>query len=745
MSKLIYSATSTVLENNLSGVYQTGSQIDASLPGYRVIAFTGDGYLYTHGQKFRIYKIVNNVASGLSLGWNSTTGYLDLLDGSIQLSTIAVVGELEGDNIISVARGTGQNYKKYTLTHAQPQTSPVGSYGGVTNASSVNVPSITVDAYGHVTAASNVSLDATKVKASAIGNDDSHHYSIIGVNGTDIQNPQYFVNTYIDKDGAIYENDQALSAKYAAKQTANASNTGTVKLSDAIDGGAVTVNDVTTYLDVNKGTAATPYAVKLAIDEAKSYASGLFASNDALVFIGTINKDGVFISHNNALLPGIKNNETTISQIAYKAGYTAKLTNSGDLTIGTDANAVTFPVEVGDILVCVSDYNTTVKGSDFTVIQGNLDGTLTSADVLDGILTATNSRSVSSYEYPSSGNKILGGTSSGLSWLDYSDVWRTFYANDTNGATISNKDIIIAADTGNGTTDPLTVNFDLSGTQAVIKYTIHPKAIANSATTSLILKQGNTEFEYDPTKDTDTTLTIGGGISLTETTANQVTTYTLNHPTSTQQAISTAKLGKITTDSYGHIIGFTEVTSLKNPNALYIATSNSQGTTIQASATYDGNEVIGYNFKAGTDVTITATSKTNANGIEYTSDSYAKGIELEFGITHKYRPISIQKKSGNSYAEATSILANSSSDTLTLKEGSNITLTNSSGTLTIDAANTWRPVSLYAVNEQHTAITQGAVTDGSTLIFNQDLVADGGSLGICWTEIDNQGNITYIV
>lgn len=744
MSKLIYSATSTVLENNLSGVYQTGSQIDASLPGYRVIAFTGDGYLYTHGQKFRIYKIVNNVASGLSLGWDSN-GLLNLLDGQVSLSTIAVVGELEGDNIISVARGQNANYKKYTLTHAQPQTSPAGSYGGVTNASSVNVPSITVDAYGHITAASNVSLDATKVKASVIGNNDSNHYSIIGVNGATIQSPQYFANTYIDKDGAIYENNQALSAKYAAKQTANASNTGTVKLSDAIDGGAVTVNDVTTYLDVNNGTAATPYAVKLAIDEAKSYASGLFASNDALVFIGTINDRGVFTSHNNTLLPGVINNQTTISQIAYKAGYTAKLTNSGDLVIGTDTYAVTFPVEIGDVLVCVSDYNTTVKGSDFTVIQGNLDGTLTSADVLDGILIADNSRSVSSYAYPSSDDKILGGTSSGLSWLDYSDIWRTFYANDTNGTTISNKDIIIAAATGNGTTDPLTVSFDTSGTQATIKYTIHPKAIASSTTTSLILKKGSTEFEYDPTEDTDTTLTIGGGINLTETTENQVTTYILSHPTSAQEAISTAKLGKITTDSYGHITGLTEVTSLKNPNALYIATSNSQGTTVQTSATYDGSEVIGYNFKAGTDVTITAASKTNANGIEYTNGNYAKGIELTFGITHKYRPISIQKKSGSNYAEAISILSNDSSGTLTLKEGSNITLTNSSGTLTIDAANTWRPVSLYAVNEQHTVVTQGVVTDGSTLIFNQDLVADGGSLGICWTEVDDQGNITYIV
>lgn len=739
MSKLIYSVSSAQLEQSLQGVYQTG-EVNPNLEGYRSIAFTGDGYLYTHGQKFRIYKVTNTTSEGLHLGWNSSDGWLNLLDGSTVLGQIDALKELEGDGVVIATRGTGSNYNKYTLTHAQPSNLTTDiTYGGIANESSINIPTITIDSYGHITVISNLSLDATKIKASALTNSNSENYYIVGVSGGTIQAPKYSSNTYIDKEGQIYEGSVALSNKYAAKQTANANTTGTVKLSDAIDGGAVTVDNTTTYLDVTKGTAATPYAIKLALDSAKTYAEGLFASNDALVFIGTIGIDGAFRSHNNVILPDITDNVTTIGSINYKAGYTMKFVQAGNVTIGTGDNATTFAVEIGDILVCVSNkVSNTTKGSDFTVVQNNIDGAVTASNNLSGIVIGTDSKVVSSFGYPTSGTKLLKATESGLAWADYSSVWRTFYNGNTSGGTINNKDIILKTATGNATDNPIAITFGTEDGNATITYTINPKAIASSAISSLTLVKGNTSFVYDPTSS-DQSLTIGNGLSLISTTSGQDTTYTLDHPTYT--GISTPTLGAITVDSYGHVTAITSVNSLKNPNALYIATTNGATTVLQESGTYDGSEVIGYNFKAGTDVSITATAKSASDGITYSGTRKAKGIELEFGITHKYRPINIQKKSGGSYASASEVYTNAQSDTLTLKEGAYTTITNNSGVITIEAVR--RTISLYQVSQQKTAISQGNLDSSSVLAFNSDLVVDNDALGICWTEIDASGVITY--
>lgn len=114
-------------------------------------------------------------------------------------------------------------------------------------------------------------------------------------------------------------------------------------------------------------------------------------------------------------------------------------------------------------------------------------------------------------------------------------------------------------------------------------------------------------------------------------------------------------------------------TSLKNPKALTFG-----------SKTYDGSSAV--ELTAGdlgiSIPKITATTSGSGNAV---TDISATGHALTitkgstFLTSHLYRPIQVN---------GTQILANNSSSALNLKTGSNIRMTNSNGTVTIDAANT---------------------------------------------------------
>ena len=721
MGKLIFAASSTILEQQYPGVIGN----NASAEGFTSISITDDGYFYTHGQKFRLYKVVNNVVEGLSLQWAGASGNLQLLDGNTELASLAVVGNIVGDSIITATRDSN-DAKKYTLTHKQPQNLVSGSYGSNVTLNNVAMPTITIDSYGHIIAISTTTIDTTKVKATALTNENGYYY-LLGTTGTDIQSPKYSSNIKIDKDGnlhasAIYENGTLLSNKYAVKAQATDAVTGTVLLSDAIDGTA----------DAETGhTAATPLAVKNAIAAANTYAASLFSENDALVFVGTINAAGVFQSHNSQILENVIDGSTTINSnsFVYKAGYTMKFTQAGTIILGETGYEVTFTVEPGDVLLCVNDKKTTFKGSDFTVIQNNIDGSLTSASLLNGILFANNSRSIDSLAFPSDGDGYLkfNATSEVLEWVAKSALWRTFYNGSTSGTTIQNKNIILKSATGQSTTDPLVITFGTESGQGTITYTINPKAIANSALENLTLIQNSTQFEYNAT--TAKSLTIGAGLVLSS--VNDV--WTLDHAPHTQ--ITTSKLGAITTDASGHITSFTEVTALSNPNALYIGV----GGTV-TSLPYDGSSKVGYNFVAGTDVSITPTYRNADSGMIYSGSDKTEVIDLTIGFTHKYRPVSILTPSLSDYTE-TSILTDLSSGTLKLRQGTHVSLTAAEGGI-VNIASSWRPVYVYTPGAS--GLTQGQLGDTSSLVFSQDFIVSNDELGLCWTEIDANGNITYV-
>lgn len=105
------------------------------------------------------------------------------------------------------------------------------------------------------------------------------------------------------------------------------------------------------------------------------------ASKNNPVFTGTVtvNGDNVateqyvdgLISNITSTAPGIVDSSHALPQENYKAGQTWRVAEEGTYA-GQDC-------EVGDLIICISDYSETYKESDFIVLQANIDGAVTSS------------------------------------------------------------------------------------------------------------------------------------------------------------------------------------------------------------------------------------------------------------------------------------------------------------------------------------------------------------------------------
>jgi len=85
MSKLIFAPTSDILESSYISIRNSDQ---AANPLYKSVAFTGDGYVYTHGKKFRLF-VVGNQLEGL--GFSVANGTASLTIDSTVLGSGTVV------------------------------------------------------------------------------------------------------------------------------------------------------------------------------------------------------------------------------------------------------------------------------------------------------------------------------------------------------------------------------------------------------------------------------------------------------------------------------------------------------------------------------------------------------------------------------------------------------------------------------------------------------------------------------
>lgn len=678
MSKLIYSPTSTLMEDT----YQNIRESDQTTNGaYFSIGFTGDGYMYTHGKKFRLFQIINNTLSGFTFSVSGGTAQL-IIDGTT-IGQGTVVQSINNDTIINATTTNGV----VTLSHKQ-YLNEGGQYGSATK-----IPIVTVDNYGHISAISQSSdLDLTKVVANAVS--DIGNYYLTGVTDNTAQNPIYSTSAYIDSAGNIhgnnfYLNGEALSTLFApldhVEQEATSTTIGHVKLYDSADA----------TKGVDSAFAATPNAVYQALSLAKAYADDLVTAQDSMIFVGTIDSTGIIRAHNANILTAT-DDITNVENTEYKVGWTFRFTTSGTFN-GKE-------VEPGDILIAVESKNTDFDINDWTIIQNNISGALTSTNNLNGLLYASNSRNIQSIALQSG---VVTSNGSTLSFVNPNTLWRTIKINNTS---IESNELNLKEGT----------NVRLVNNNGEVTIGVSSSDIIGSSS-SLTFTKDLVQFEYNPSGAAN--LNIGGGLEL----LSENNAYTLDHISSNISINN--KLGSITIDSYGHVTGFTEVTSLKNPNSITIRDENTEHIV------YDGSVAKILKILNGTDINLTL-----AAGVD-------NDIVLTPSITHKYRPISFYPTLAD--LTPTVLIANNASTTFTLVGGDNVTLTNlddngnplDSGILKINAEDTWRAILAYKFAGGE--FSRSSIGSGS-LKFSNDFMFASDEIGLCWTEIDSEGRVTYV-
>lgn len=669
----------------MEGTYDGIKNRDQAVnPVYYAIAFTGDGFLYTHGRKFRLFNVVDDAIEGLS--FSITNGLAGLYADGVSIGTGTVVQSVSGDGIVTASTSNGAVSVGHTEFLTEQQA---GSYGSATQ-----IPIITINKSGHITAVQNsTTIDISKIRGDATTTTGQYHP--VGVTDNTLQNPVYQNNFYFDGSGNVYGhnyylNGTQLSEIFAPLSHVNASATDQ-------DYGHVLLFD---SADVNKAAsshyAATPKAVYDAITSANQYSEDLFAAQDAMVFIGTLTHTGVITSHNSDVATGVTDNTTTLDELDYKVGWTLRFTSAGTYQ-GED-------VEAGDMIIAVREKGAQFSINDWTIIQTNISGALTATTNLSGLLYASGSRVVNALALS---NGILKYDGSTLAFVNPNTTWRDIQVNDTSiGTNVLN---LVSG-----------TNVTVSAVDGRVSISTNTADIISSSS-YLNIEQGQVKFRYKP--NAEATLTIGNLLSLTVSN-NQ---YTLSHATGTQ---FTNKFGSITTDAYGHITGITDVTTLANPYSLTF--KDNSGTSFLE---YSGSAAKVLVFANGTDISF-ATSTNVSNETVITPS-----------ITHRYRAVQFYASPSSESAtpllanNVNTILTLVGGENVTISNLNALGENLPDGTIRINAEDTWRNVLAYKF--QSNLLSRSSIGD-TPLSFGDDFLWGDSELGIMWTEIDDNGNVQYV-
>ena len=194
---------------------------------------------------------------------------------------------------------------------------------------------------------------------------------------------------------------------------------GFVKLSDATNSTSSEGN----------GVAATPKAVKDALEAAQDYASGLIGGvGGAMVFKGTLGTGGTV---------------TALPTSGYKAGWTYRV-----VTAGTYAGQ---KCEIGDLIIAVKDYvqATASASADWTVAQNNIDGAVTASENLtvDAVIVGDGDTCVKKLANGTANQVLTIGVDGNPAWKDNVDE-KVLLNEDTTST--SGYLVFATGDTNNG-------------------------------------------------------------------------------------------------------------------------------------------------------------------------------------------------------------------------------------------------------------------------------------------------------
>ena len=690
MSKLIYAKSKSGFETAFSDLTTTS-------PIYRSIAFTEDGYLWTHGRYFRIFDATTPFTANLT---NNVISLKDVSGTELVNFNVGVTA-VSASNGVSATTTNGS----VSITHGNSSLSASTLGPSAASDQTIAVPRIVTDARGHViTGSTSHTATLNKVKTNATTTNANHFLTFSSSSTTNNSEELSKVSTvYVNPStGGLYatslfQNGTNISSIYAP--ISHATTATTYGLGTSSNYGHVRLsNSITSTSGESDGIAATPNAVKLALDSAKLYADGIISANDAMVFKGTIGTGGtITIAAFNSLS-------------TYNTGWTYRVVQAGTIKGKV--------CEVGDLLISIT--NRAGSGhvdADWTVAQTNINGAVTSQSTLTSnqLIIGSGSRDISTLAAGTNGQvlKIVSGVPT---WSTDTDTWRAIRVAGTQRlASTASTALDFEQGTGitlgwNATTNAVTVAFNSSVLSSVLQ--------------ALNITSGGTAVgNYNPTGTTNNTINFTSG--LTSSLASN--TFTVGHSNSI--TAGSKKLYSFAYDAHGHITGTpTEVTALPNANALTFFAND--GTTSLSS--YDGSAVRSFRFVNGTDITVTPS--VSGTQVTYT-----------LGLTQRYRPVSYYPSFNGTL---TSLFTNSQNSTLVLKPGnSNISMSHSGGELLISSVdtNTWRNVFAYRSTDNILAevLTTSIGTDD--LQFGSEFIWDSTEkeLKLGWAEVAANGTITY--
>lgn len=733
MGKLIFADS---LANFVNKVPNWSKETD---PSYYSIAFTSDGYLLTHGKQFAL-SLVDNLDDLVGISVNDGTVSLSGKNINTNSSSFKLpvykIQSTEGNPISS----TNLN-GVVTVDHKEAtefDTTGLTTMGGFSDVDyTINLPKLKVDKFGHVAEINTANAIRLNFVKQNLTSSTTDTYYLLGTTATDTGNAE----TSFNKDlyynngtltvSSIKEGDKLLSIKYVQASKvglqdgkdyhAQGSYAGIVNLSDSIE------SDLNTK---DGKTAATPAAVKAAVAKALADAKALFASNDAMIFMGTIKPDGTIISHNTNVASinnlNITNNTTKISALThFESGWTFKFAFDGveqTFTLGGKS----WKVEQGDMLVCTSTGNSATTAQ-FDVVQTNIENQVTASDtsLSKGILIASgNGRVIQSIGLGQAGQAVVfDGTN--VTWGDVVNNWRPIQVKGTEvlSSGVSTGAINFAAGTG------VDLSYTAGTESASGKITITNTSPLSSAS-ALKFMNGESELtSYNPSSTTVPIVKFGNVVIQGLYDQGVIT---IEHKT-IGTAKSTEDLYSLTIDQYGHITKSTAITSL----------GKSLANSIKLTA---GSSSIEFNNSAGKEIKFQGSGDLSVSGTVS-----GNVLTVTSSLTHKYKEINFYS---NTTATQALVSSGNTTTSLDLYAGDNVTFKNDNSKLTINSINTWRSVSAYklttlndndSTNDSLESIlnnTPSTTIGTNALKFGDEFVYDGDEIKLVWTEI-NGNTITY--
>lgn len=717
MSKLIYAASLDAFKTAFPN-YATPTD-----PTYRSVAYTGDGYIVTHGKTMKA-NVTGDTTNpyGLDYKLNGQTATVTV-SGVSKSITLPVVGLSNGSaDALTLSSSAGV----FTIGHALGNSGWTGNQlvGPTADGSAtIVVPQITFDKYGHYKSVTSRTARLDYVLQSPNA-DANEKYLLFGTASTEGRRSTQLNTAFkvVASTGTLYatvfnQNGKTLDATYAP--IAHASTATTYGIGTSGNYGHVKLSDATNSTSAAaSGVAATPKAVKDALDASKLYSESLFASNDAMVFVGTINAStGVIVTVNATFATkySITAGTTKISDLKdYSAGWTFRIATAGTIT-GIGA------LEVGDMIVCVTNYATAYDAANWSAIQTNIDGAVTSANALTAnqLVVGNGSTAVKALAAGTNGQV--------LKMVNNIPTWST---DNTTRAINVNGAAFLAVNTSTPVDFVAGTSITLGTDKATGKITINSNALTSANMNALSFQNNGTAvLSYNPVT---AAMTVNFKTGIKASSASGV--LTIEHSNSIA-AKTTAALGKISYDANGHITGFEEVTSLKNPNAFTYGVGTTTDSYIGDAAKtlkFAGSGTVGVSFASGT-ITITGeahhqalmrvgATNTTSNAATTNGNTYLKIIENNAVRSNL-------KISGSGAASVTS---------------------DASGNITITGTNTWRNVTAFKLSTASSGQVLATTVGTADLDFGDEFIWDddashGGRLHLGWAEVDAAGAITYAI